>query len=243
MDFARERFHPDILMLPEMFQFRGKSAQLSAQAEPISGFTVDILKSYAKENKIAIHTGSLIEQSGKKLFNTSIFLSPKGKILSEYRKVHLFKANLKNGLDLNEAHIFQAGHNIEVFSYQSWCFGMSICYDLRFPELFRKLSNKGAEIIFVASNFTTITGKAHWETLLRARAIENQAYVIASNQCGRCQDSQYTSYGNSMIIDPWGSILTKAGQKEEIICATIDRKKLNDIRTQLPALKNRIFKV
>ena len=155
-----------------------------------------------------------------------------------YRKIHLFDVDLANGVSLRESDTRAHGTDVVVAQTELGNMGLSVCYDLRFPELYRRLADQGAHLIFVPSAFTAFTGQAHWETLLRARAIENQAYVIAADQFGKAPKS-FETHGHSMIIDPWGEILAELADGPGIVTAEIDLDRLAKVRAELPALKHR----
>ncbi|MBU4334897.1 MAG: carbon-nitrogen hydrolase family protein, partial [Candidatus Omnitrophica bacterium] len=188
----------------------------------------------AKKNKVSILAGSLYEkiQSSKKVYNTSVLIGSDGKVSAKYRKINLFDANV-DGKRIRESKHFAAGTKTALANVHGIKVGLSICFDLRYPELYRKYSLEGAEILCVPSAFTMTTGKAHWEMLLRARAIENKCFVLAPNQTG--ENSQgVLCYGNSMIVDPWGQILARASNnKEEIIYADINKEKVLQVKTIL----------
>lgn len=182
----------------------------------------------------------------KKVRNRTVFLDPKGKILSFYDKIHLFDVDFKNGRSFKESNYIEPGDKLKVTNTPFGKVGFTICYDLRFPELFRKLALKGAEIIVVPAAFLSKTGQYHWETLLRARAIENQVFIVATGQVGSHSPSRHT-YGGSVIIDPWGNVLARAKtntkdrmtkSKGEIITATLDAKILESVRRDMPCLKH-----
>jgi len=189
----------------------------------------------AKKHKVTILAGSICEHiPGKnKVYNTSVLIDARGVVAAKYRKNHLFDA-LVGGTNIKESQHFCAGRRMAAARVGSWTVGLTICYDLRFPELYQKYRKAGAHALCVPSAFTKITGQAHWETLLRARAIENLCYVLAPNQIGK-DGRGIANYGNSMIVDPWGKVLARAsGDKEEIIFADLDQKTLKDRRRTLP---------
>ncbi len=233
------------IVLPEVFNYRGKLSEAFKVAEPVPGYSTSFISQLAKKHKVWILIGSMLETvgAGNDLpFNTSVLINPHGKIAAKYRKIHLFDIKLK-GKQILESSRNQAGKNpklVEVgFKPASIKIGLSICYDLRFPELYRYYSKHGAKIICIPSSFTKPTGEAHWHTLIKARAIENFAYVIAPDQAGTGSGGVKT-YGHSLIVDPWGKILAEASaDKEEVIFAEIDLDYLNKIRKNLPTLEHR----
>ena len=209
-------------------------------AEAIPGATSEFLSRLARELGIYLLGGSILEEipASPKAYNTSLLFDPSGKLLASYRKIHLFDVDLANGVSLRESETRAHGGDVVVAPTSLGTMGLSVCYDLRFPELYRRLADKGAHLIFVPSAFTAFTGQAHWETLLRARAIENQVYVIAPDQFGKSPNS-FETYGHSMIVDPWGKILGELFDGPGIVMAEIDLDYLAKVRTELPALDHR----
>ena len=226
--------------LPEMFYWRGPSDEMDGIARKVSPSVLREMRDFARRNKISILLGSLLEPAaGKKYYNASYLISEKGTLAAHYRKIHLFDIDLKQ-LSLKESEKIARGNQIVSGSVWGISSGLSVCYDLRFPELYRKLSQSGAKILFVPANFTYTTGQAHWETLLRARAIENQAFVIAPGQCGTHPTTKVRSYGNSLIIDPWGKILMRGStSRQELIVADLHLDAQEELREAFPVLKHR----
>lgn len=229
-----------VVALPEVFNWRGAKAEEKRNAEPIPGPTADLMARLAQDLHIYLLAGSLLEQipGAGKCYNTSLFFGPDGGLLARYRKIHLFDVAIERGVSVLESETRQPGEEVVVAETELGRIGLTICYDLRFPELYRALVRKGAEIIFVPAAFTALTGEAHWEPLLRARAIENQVYVIAPDQVGHNPKS-FATYGNSMIVDPWGKILARAPDLPGVITAEVDLAYLAKIRAELPALAHR----
>lgn len=226
------------IALPEVFNYRGDLQESAKQAEAIPGYSSNLISKLAKENKKWILIGSMLEKSKGLPFNTSVLINPKGKVVAKYRKMHLFDIKLK-GKKILESSRNQAGEKPVLANVGKSKIGLSVCYDLRFPELYRFYSNKGCEIICIPSSFIKPTGIAHWHILIRARAIENFAYVIAPNQAG-VGSGGIKTFGHSLIVDPWGKILAEGPSNGEgIIFAEIDLKHLKKIRTDLPALDHR----
>lgn len=208
-------------------------------ALPESGHPlIEHFLSTAKKRNVWILLGSLtIRAENEKLLNRSYLLSPTGKIVARYDKIHLFDVDTPDGLAYRESQTFDGGSNVPLVHTPLGCVGMTICYDVRFPHLYRDLAMNGAEILTVPAAFTVPTGKAHWETLLRARAIENGAYVLAPAQTGTHEGGRET-WGHSLIIDPWGEVLADAGEDEGVIYADIDLAEVEKRRAQIPSLKN-----
>ncbi len=231
---------PDLICLPEVFNLRAKKNQSIEEAEDIeSGESTQVLKDFARENQVYISNGSIFEKaSGGLPYNTSILIDKSGEVFARYRKNYLFKARFGNH-DVDESLKSQAcNKNCLAFITKNGFelrLGLSICYDLRFPEFYRQYAREKTHVLLVPSSFAKKTGEAHWEPLLRARAIENQAYVVAANQWGKVNELE--TYGNSMIIDPWGKVIARANQnKNEIITACVDIDYLNKLRESLPVL-------
>ena len=225
--------------MSENVNFIGDAEGEFKNAETIPGPTTDFFCTKAKQHGIWLHCGSIFETTAykDKLYNSSVFVNPKGEIVSVYRKIHLFDVDIKNGVSYVESKTKIPGGEIIVIDTDFAKVGLSICYDIRFPELYRIMTLRGAEIILVAAAFTLFTGKDHWETLLRARAIENQCYIIAPAQIGTKPDFQ--SYARTLIVDPWGTVIAEASDKECIVLAEIDLEYLYKVRTGLPCLKHR----
>ncbi len=241
-DLVAEAAHKGarLVALPELFSWQGSSRQIPLASEPIPGYTSTRMAELAAKRKIFLLCGSILEQNPRRSrpFNTSILINPSGRITARYRKLHLFKVRLADGTYLNEMASSTAGTGIATAPTPLGRIGFSICYDMRFPELYRALVDRGATIITVPSSFTYTTGKDHWEVLLRARAIENQVYIIAPNQHGK--DPQgIRRYGHSMIVDPWGNILASHGDGNGVIYAQIDLTLLRQVRHNLPCLGQR----
>jgi predicted amidohydrolase len=229
-----------VVALPEVFVWRGVKKQEREAAEPIPGPTSQWLADLARELGIFLLGGSILEAipGTTKAYNTSLLFGPEGSLLASYRKIHLFDVDLKEGVSTRESDTRAAGDQVVVAETPLCPMGLSICYDLRFPELYRRMMARGARLIFVPSAFTAYTGKAHWEALLRSRAIENQAYVVAPAQFGKSPNS-FETHGHSMIIDPWGKILAELPDGAGVIRAEVDLDYLTKVRTELPCLEHR----
>jgi predicted amidohydrolase len=226
-----------LIALPETFNWRGKRGAEAVAAETIEGESITLMARLARELKVHIIAGSITEQIAgqEKTYNTSVMLGPDGMRMGVYRKIHLFDIDLPGRVTVKESASRAGGAEVVCVATSLGAVGLSICYDLRFPELYRRLAFEGAKILIVPSCFTFPTGEAHWESLLRARAIENQAYVIAPAQFG-INVHGFSDYGNSMIIDPWGRVLGRASDQEGVVTASIDLHYLDRVRNELPAL-------
>ncbi|MFC4409969.1 carbon-nitrogen hydrolase family protein [Chungangia koreensis] len=229
-----------LVSLPEYFNYMGEEAGKLANAEEIAnGQTVELLSDLAKQNEIYIHAGSMIEKhSEQKSYNTSLVIAPNGKIIGKYHKIHLFDIAINGVSSYMESNSIEGGDSSEMVELPFGKAGMAICYDLRFPELFRKYALEGCNILFLPAAFTQYTGMLHWETLLRARAIENQCYVIAAGQIGSHLPGK-VCYGNSMIIDPWGTVVARAPEKEGVIYAELEEERVKSARESIPCLTHR----
>ena len=228
-----------LVCYPERMNVQAGGEAEQPEAETVEGITIQTLKKVAQEERIYIHCGSILEKidGEERSYNTSFFISPKGEILGQYRKMHTFDVTLPDGISCAESDYVKPGEDIVVIDTELGKIGFAICYDIRFPELFRKMTLLGAQIIVVAASFTETTGRDHWEPILRARAIENEVYILAIDQTG--QKPSFMAHGNSMLIDPWGRVLANAGQEEIILYGTVDLEYEQKIREQIPCLKNR----
>src|SRR5918995_324055 len=208
-------------------------------AEPIDGETITACREWACELGIHLLAGSFAERvpEREKLSNTSVLIDPDGEIVATYRKIHMFDVDV-GGVEYRESASQEPGTEIVIGDAGGVPVGMTVCYDVRFPELYRILAVRGARVITVPAAFTLHTGKDHWEPLLRARAIENQAFVLAPNQIGEAPP-HYNSYGRSMIVDPWGVPLATAPDEECFVAADLDLEAQENIRASLPSLANR----
>lgn len=240
IDEAVER-GAELVGLPEYFNVLGSGREILDNAEAIPGPTIRRLADRARVHGIYLHCGSMPEKGGQagRVFNTNVLLDSRGEIVAKYRKIHLFDIAIEGQPSHQESATIQAGDEVVIAETVLGPMGLSICYDIRFPELYRRLAVRGAKMVFVPAAFTLYTGKDHWEPLLRARAIENQFYVVAPAQVGTHSGGTRACYGKSMIVDPWGIVLAKAPDRECVIVADIDLDHLENIRRALPSLTNR----
>jgi len=228
-----------LVVLPEKWHHIDDPARMTAAAEPLDGPSLEAARGWARRHRIALVAGSVVERvdGDRRSYNTSVLIQPDGSTSDPYRKLHLFDVDV-GGVSYRESDGALPGREIVTAEALGRTVGLSVCYDLRFPELYRRLALAGAEILSVPSAFTAYTGRDHWEPLLRARAIENQAFVIAANQVGLHANGTI-SYGRSMIVDPWGLVLAQAPDEETVIVADLDFDRLDRVRATLPALRHR----
>ena len=229
----------ELVALPEKWTFLGPSKGIREHAQPLSGEAFGAASEWARELRIHLVAGSAPEQlaGSDKPFNTSVLFGPDGDILGVYRKIHMFDVNV-GGVAYRESEAEGPGDEPVVTNAGGLLVGLTVCYDLRFPELYRILALRDARLITVPAAFTERTGRDHWEVLLRARAIENQVFVLAPNQIGDAPP-HYKSYGHSMIVDPWGVVLAQAPDTECFVSAELDLGIQDEIREGLPSLRNR----
>lgn len=234
----------ELISLPENFSFLGKEEEKVAQAVAIATASEKFLKTMAQRYQITLLGGGfpVPTDSPDKVYNVALLVGPDGEVLSRYEKTHLFDVNLPDGNTYQESKSVLAGSHLpEVYPSKDFGnLGLSVCYDVRFPELYRHLSQMGAEVLFVPAAFTAYTGKDHWQVLLQARAIENTCYVIAPAQTGKHYSLRQT-HGHAVIIDPWGLVLADAGEKPGVAIAPISPTRLEQVRRQMPALQHRVF--
>ena len=226
-----------LITLPETFNWRGKRSEDAAAAESLTGESVGLISRLARELKIHIVAGSITEiaEGQSRNYNTSVLVGPDGVSMGAYRKIHIFDVDLPGRVRVKESEGKIAGSEVVCIATSIGAIGLSVCYDVRFPELYRRLAFAGAKLLIVPACFTFPTGEAHWETLLRARAIENQCYLLAPAQFGPNVHG-FSDYGNSMIIDPWGRVVGRAPDHESVVVAPIDLDYLDRVRRELPSL-------
>jgi predicted amidohydrolase len=227
----------ELVALPEKWNLLAGGRELLAGAEALDGPTLSAARGWARQLGIHLLAGSVSERAGEKAFNTSVLIGPDGSDLAVYRKIHMFDVDV-GGVAYRESEHEEAGSEIATAPLGELSAGLTICYDLRFPELFRILALRGARLVTVPSAFTATTGRDHWQVLLRARAIENQVFVIAPNQVGEAPP-HFSSHGRSAIVDPWGVVLATAPDEECFIAADLDLAAQDRVRDSLPSLANR----
>jgi predicted amidohydrolase len=227
----------ELVALPEKWNLLAAGEELLAGAEPLDGPSLGAARAWARELGIHLLAGSVPEATAERAFNTSVLIGPDGEDLAVYRKVHLFDVEA-GGVTYRESAHEQPGEELATAAAGELVVGLSVCYDLRFPELYRILTLRGADLLAIPSAFTSATGRDHWEVLLRARAIEDQAFVLAPNQVGTAPP-HFDSWGHSAIVDPWGRLLAVAGAGESFIAADLDLAERERVRESLPALAHR----
>ncbi|MEM7771043.1 MAG: carbon-nitrogen hydrolase family protein [Cyanobacteria bacterium P01_E01_bin.6] len=233
----------ELVCLPENFSFLGNEATKLERVYEISSMSLKFLKTMAQRYQITLLGGGFpMPTDGQKVLNKAVLVGVTGEILESYEKVHLFDVNLPDGNTYRESNTVLAGQKLPpVYSSPTLGnLGLSVCYDVRFPELYRHLSSKGADVLIIPATFTAFTGKDHWQVLLQARAIENTCYVIAPAQTGR-HYARRQSHGHAMIVDPWGGILADAGNETGVAIAAIEKSRLDQVRLQMPSLQHRVF--
>jgi predicted amidohydrolase len=232
----------ELVVLPEKFNVLGTHDDYVAGAETLEGPTIGWARDAARELGIDLVAGSIVEkrEGREKLSNTCVHVGPDGEVKGVYRKIHMFDV-VVGGVEYKESASEEPGDGIEVTELASGePLGLTVCYDLRFPELFRILAIRGARVITLPAAFTKVTGQAHWEILIRARAIENQAFLVAADQVGIHPEDK-ESFGGSMIVDPWGEVLARAERDEPcVVAADLDFARQDEVREKLPSLANRV---
>ncbi len=236
------RYGASLAVTPENTNFLGPHTEKIRRAEPIDGPTIGRFAGLARKHRMHLLVGSFNEKSDEpsRCYNTSVLLGPDGDVLASYRKIHLFDVDVSPDVSFRESDTCKPGDTPVVVETALGRIGLSICYDLRFPELYRRLVDLGAEILAIPAAFTLMTGKDHWHALLRARAIEGQSYVIAPGQSGKHDDDGLRhSYGHSLIIDPWGITVAEASDGPGLALAEIDLERVRTTRRGMPLAQHR----
>ena len=229
----------ELLVLPEKWSLLADGETMAELAEPLDGPAIAAARSWARELGVHLLAGSIAERVPDRelMSNTSLLIDPEGEIAATYRKIHMFDVDV-GGVSYRESEYELAGEEIVDADVADLRLGLTVCYDLRFPELYRILALRGAAAITVPSAFTAETGRHHWEVLLRARAIENQLFVLAANQTGEAPP-HYSSWGHSMVVDPWGTVLDVVAEGEGHAIADLDVATVEEVRARIPSLANR----
>lgn len=226
--------------LPELWTYLGPYAGYEEAAQTIPGPAIEMLQEKARKHDMIVHGGSIVERHPTipgKFYNTSVLIDRRGEIVAQYRKIHLFDVQLANGEKHLESERIVPGDRVVTAEVDGITFGLTVCYDLRFPELYRALVLQGAQVLLVPAGFTLHTGRDHWEVLLRARAIENLCYVVAPGQVGTYPPNKQC-FGRSMIIDPWGLVIAQAQDMPTVIMAEVDLAQIEQARAQIPSLEH-----
>ncbi|MGF1522465.1 MAG: carbon-nitrogen hydrolase family protein [Leptolyngbyaceae cyanobacterium] len=233
----------ELVTLPENFSFLGDEAGKQAQAQAICEASEQFLKKMAQRYQVTLLGGGYpVPNQDGQFYNTALLVAPDGSELLRYEKVHLFDVNLPDGNTYRESSTVVSGQQLPGVhpSKALGNIGISVCYDVRFPEFYRHLSQMGAEVLMIPAAFTAFTGKDHWQVLLQARALENTCYVVAPAQTGFHNDRRQ-SHGHAMIVDPWGVVLADAGVETGMAIAEISPTRLAQVRQQMPSLQHRVF--
>lgn len=228
----------DIIVLPEMFCCLYQSASFLKNKEPQGGRIWQALCRMAADNRVYLVGGSLPEQDGDKIYNTSFIFAPDGVQIGKHRKVHLFDIDVEGGQHFKESDTFTAGSRPTVINTKLGVIGVEICFDIRFEELTRLMALEGAEMVFVPAAFNMTTGPAHWQTHFRGRALDNQLFMFGCAPA-RDVDGPYVSYGHSIAVSPWGDVIEELDEAPGVLICEIDTDQISSIRQQLPIMKNR----
>lgn len=229
----------DIVVLPEMFNCPYNNEKFIEYAEEAeTGGTVKAVSRTAKDAGVYVVAGSIPELKDGKIYNSCYVINREGGIIGVHRKIHLFDINIPGGITFKESDMLSAGNKVTVVDTEFCKMGIAICYDMRFPELFRLMALQRAKLIIVPAAFNMITGPAHWELTIRMRALDNQVFTAAVSPA-RDIEASYVAYGHSAIANPWGTIVGMAGEGEEILYADMDLAQVDKIRRELPLLQHR----
>lgn len=228
----------DMAVLPEMFVCPYENQAFLSNGEPAGGRTWKALSEMAERNGLYLVGGSFPEQADGRLYNSSFVFDSQGRQIARHRKVHLFDIDVEGGQYFRESDTFTAGNDITVFDTPFGRIGLCICFDLRFPELARIMALEGAKVLLIPAAFNMTTGPLHWELLFRSRAIDDQVFTVGCAPA-RDENGPYVSYGNSLIADPWGKILVRAGAEEEVLMTELDLTETERVRMQLPLMSAR----
>lgn len=229
----------DLVTLPEMFACPYNTSAFPKYAEPEGGPTWQFLSKLAAEKKIYLSAGSIPEVDDEgKVYNTAYVFDREGQQIAKHRKVHLFDIDIEGGQAFRESATLSAGNKATVFDTEFCKMGLCICYDIRFPELARLMADQGAKVILCPGAFNLTTGPAHWELLFRSRAVDNQVYYIGTSPA-RDLNASYVAYGHSLVVDPWGIIVSEMDERAHVRVVDIDLDRVDEVREQLPLMKHR----
>ena len=238
-----EKEKPDLVVLPEYFAYLADGAQSmhgSGESFP-DGPIYKTLSELAARLKITLHAGSIVERQGNQHYNTTLVFGPGGEELARYRKIHLFDVDTPNGISYRESDSVARGTEVVTYKVGERTVGCAICYDIRFPELFRALRDKGADVIVLPAAFTLMTGKDHWELLARARAAETQTYFVAVGQTGTHAEGKKACWGHSMVVDPWGHMIAQCSDGVGTTSAVLDFDYSAKVRANVPVANHHVL--
>ena len=228
-----------LVVLPEMFNCPYSVQCFPDYAEEIpAGETANLLSALAKTHSIFLVGGSMPERDSDRIYNTSPVFDPQGKLIARHRKIHLFDVNIQNGMVFTESLVLSSGGAVTVFETPWSKIGLEICYDIRFPELSRKMAGDGARVIIVPAAFNLTTGPVHWELLFRSRAVDNQIFMLGASPA-RNPQAEYQAYGHSLAVDPWGNIIGQLDEKPGLLLAELDLARIDEVRAAIPVWKQR----
>lgn len=228
-----------ILVLPEMFNAPYQTDQIAEYAESHPGLSTSFLSDLARKNKIFLVGGSIPEKDPEgRIYNSSFIFDEEGTVIGQHRKIHLFDIDIPGQIYFKESQVFTAGDKLQLISYHGLIVAVVICYDIRFPELARMAALQGAHILIIPAAFNHMTGPAHWELLMRTRAVDNQLFVVAASPALN-PEAIYQAWGHSMVVDPWGKVISEGDSDEDTIYADLDLTMINKVRRELPLLKHR----
>ena len=226
---------PDFIVLPEIFTCPYDNRCFPVFAEEEGGESFRFLSALAREKGAYVVGGSMPERDGDRIYNTSYVFDRRGALIGKHRKVHLFDIDVEGGQYFRESDVLSAGEKITVFDTEFGKMGVCICFDIRFPDLFIQMRRAGAGMVFVPAAFNMTTGPAHWETLFKSRALDQQIFVLGCSPA-RDETASYVAYGHSILTDPWGSVLCELGPKEGVLSAQVDLDRVDSVRRQIPLL-------
>jgi len=238
---------PDLIILPEHFDWTGGSAADKKKAADLvpGGCAYEMVRAFAHDHRVAVHAGSLLERvdGGERIFNTSVIFDATGTEIGTYRKIHLFDITAPDGKRYLESATVAPGEELLIYEIGGFRVACAICYDLRFSRLFDRLASFGVDLFILPAAFTQQTGKDHWEVLCRARAIEFQAFFAACGQCGTYPapgNERRSMFGHSLVLDPWGDVICRAGDRTGVLMASLDRNRLEEVRRMIPMREHRV---
>ena len=227
----------DFVVLPEMFQCPYETSRFPDYAETADGESAARLSEAAKKAQVYLIGGSIPEREGDRIYNTALVFGRDGSLLAKHRKVHLFDIDVKGGQYFKESDTLSPGNEATVFPTEFGPMGVCICYDIRFPELFRLMAERGANIVFCPAAFNRTTGPKHWELLFRSRAVDNQMFLVGAAPAAD-ETASYISYGHSIVVSPWGEVLAQAGEDPCVLEETLELSQIKEVREQIPVLKH-----